>query len=134
MKQNLAAYGGALAVLVALDAVWLGLVATTFYQSQIGHLMAAQPRLGVAAVFYLLFLVGLVIYAVRPALAAGSAARAVALGAGFGFFTYMTYDLTNLATLRDWPLTVVLVDIAWGTGLSAASAWGGYQAARRVAP
>lgn len=134
MKRDLAAWGGALAVLVLLDAVWLGLIATNFYQARIGHLMAAEPRLGIAAVFYLLYLVGLVIFAVRPALVVGSARRALALGAGFGFFAYMTYDLTNLATLRDWPVSVAVVDMAWGSFLSAASAWGGYQAARRVAP
>lgn len=132
MKRDLAAYAGALAVLVVMDAVWLGLVATDFYRERIGHLMAAAPRLGVAAAFYLLYLVGVVIFAVRPALAAGSGVRALGLGAGFGFFAYMTYDLTNLATLRDWPVMVAVVDMAWGTTLSAASAWGGYRAARAV--
>lgn len=132
MKRDLAAYGGALAVLVVMDAVWLGFVATDFYRDRIGHLMAAQPRFGVAAAFYLLYLVGVVIFAVRPALAAGSATRALVLGGGFGFFAYMTYDLTNLATLRDWPVMVAVVDMTWGTVLSAASAWGGYRAARAV--
>lgn len=134
MKRDLAAYAGALGVLVVMDAVWLGFVATDFYRDRIGHLMAESPRLGVAAAFYLLYLVGVVIFAVRPALAAGSATRAVLLGGGFGFFAYMTYDLTNLSTLRDWPVSVAVVDMAWGTLLSAASAWGGYRAAWAVSP
>ena len=134
MKQWLAAYGAAVAVLVAMDAVWLGFVATSFYKSQIGHLMAESPRLGIAAIFYALYLVGVLVFAVRPALAAGSARQAVTLGALYGFFCYMTYDLTNLATLRDWPWIVALVDISWGMLLSAATAYGAYRAARFVAP
>jgi uncharacterized membrane protein len=85
-------------------------------------------------VFYALYLVGVLIFAVRPALAAGSARQAVVFGALYGFFCYMTYDLTNLATLRDWPWLVALVDISWGMLLSAAAAWGGYRAALLVAP
>jgi uncharacterized membrane protein len=131
MKRLLVAWLAAVAVLAAMDAVWLGAVATTFYQQQIGHLMAPEPRLGVAVVFYLLYLVGVVIFAVKPALEAGSGRKALSLGSAFGFFAYMTYDLTNLATLRDWPAVVALVDIAWGMLVSAASAWAGYHAARR---
>ena len=134
MKRLLVAYLAAVATLAVMDALWLGLVATAFYQQQIGHLMAAEPRLGVAAVFYLLYLVGVLIFAIRPALAAGSGRLALTLGSAFGFFAYMTYDLTNLATLRDWPAIVALVDIAWGMLVSAASAWVGYLAAMRVAP
>lgn len=132
MKRWLAAYAGALVVLVLMDAVWLGFIATPFYQAQIGHLMAPQPNFAVAAAFYLLYLVGVLVFAVKPALAQGSARRALVLGASFGFFAYMTYDLTNLATLRDWPWLVSLVDVSWGMLLSAASALGGYLAARRL--
>lgn len=134
MKRWLFAYVAAVLMLAGLDAVWLGFVATDFYRAQIGHLMAPAPRLGVAAAFYLLYLGGVLLFAVKPALELRSAGRALALGAAFGFFAYMTYDLTNLATLRDWPVSVAVVDMAWGSFLSAASAWGGYQAARRVAP
>ena len=134
MKRWLAAYAGAVLVLVLMDAVWLGLVATDFYRAQIGHLMAPAPRLGIAALFYLLYLVGVLVFAVGPALARGSGRRALTLGALFGFFCYMTYDLTNLATLRDWPWVVSLIDVSWGMLVSAASAWGGYRAARAVAP
>ena len=130
--RYLVAYLVALLVMLPFDALWLGIVAADFYSGAIGHLMAAQPRLGVAAVFYLLYLAGVVIFAVAPALQARSARRAIALGALFGFFTYMTYELTNLATLRDWPLRVVIVDLIWGVFLSAAAAAAGYQAAVRA--
>lgn len=134
MKAWLFAYVAAVLMLAGLDAVWLGWVATDFYRAQIGHLMAPAPRLGVAAAFYLLYLVGVLLFAVKPALEARSAGRALALGAAFGFFAYMTYDLTNLATLRDWPLRVVVVDIAWGMFVSASSAWAAYRAAVWAAP
>ena len=134
MKRLIVAWLAAVVVLAAMDAVWLGTVATAFYQQQIGHLMSPAPRLGVAAAFYLLYLVGVVVFAVKPALEANSGRKALTLGSAFGFFAYMTYDLTNLATLRDWPAVVALVDIAWGMLVSAASAWAGYQAASRIAP
>ena len=130
MKRWVFAYLGALAVLVAMDAVWLGVIATPFYKAQIGHLMAPQPDLAVAALFYLLYLVGVLVFAVRPALQAGSSRTAWVMGALFGFFAYMTYDLTNMATLRDWPVLVSVVDVSWGMLLSGASALGGYRAAR----
>ena len=134
MKRWVWAYVAAVLVLAALDAAWLGFVATDFYRVQIGHLMAPAPRLGVAAAFYLLYLGGVLLFAVKPALDAQSAGRALALGAAFGFFAYMTYDLTNLATLRDWPVLVAVVDIAWGMFVSAASAWAAYRAAVWAAP
>ncbi|RZU01162.1 DUF2177 family protein [Rivibacter subsaxonicus] len=124
----LAGYATALAVLAALDAVWLGWVARDFYREGIGHLMRDSGfRIGPALAFYLLFPLGLMIFAVQPALAEGSLLRAALLGALFGFFCYATYDLSNFATLRDWPLRVTLVDIAWGTLAGAlvatAAAW-----------
>lgn len=126
------AYLAALAALVVLDGLWLGLVAKDFYRNQLGALMRPDVRFGVAAAFYLLYLVGVVIFAVQPALQEGSAVRALVLGALFGFFCYATYDLTNLATLRDWPAKLSMVDMAWGTFLSAIAALAGYLAASRV--
>ena len=112
-------------VMLAIDALWLGVVARDLYQQEMGSLMATQPRWASAAAFYLAYPVGLVIFAVRPALAARSVGRAVVLGGLFGLFAYGTYDLTNLAVLRDWPLRLTFIDLAWGTFASAVSAGAG---------
>lgn len=104
-----------------IDMLWLGLIARNFYQAQIGHLMGTVNWTA-AIIFYLIFLVGLTFFAIYPAVISGTLATALLLGALFGFFTYATYDLTNLATLRDWPLPVVIVDIIWGTVLGASVA------------
>lgn len=120
--QYLTIYAISVPVFFAIDMVWLGLVATTFYRSQIGHLMGDTVNWPVAFAFYFLFLVGLLIFAILPAIEAASLMKALLLGALFGFFTYMTYDLTNWSTLRDWPMLVSIIDIAWGTFLSASVA------------
>ncbi len=101
-----------------IDMLWLGVVAKDFYRSRLGHLMGDINWVA-AIIFYLIFLVGLTIFATVPAVKETSVLTAVLYGALFGFFTYATYDLTNLATLRDWPLSVVFVDIIWGTILGA---------------
>jgi uncharacterized membrane protein len=106
-------------VFFAIDLVWLGYVARDFYQDQLGSLLSPTVNWPAAFAFYLLYIVGIMIFAVAPALEKGSLARAVVLGGLFGFFTYATYDLTNLATLRGWPAKVVLVDIVWGVVLCA---------------
>ena len=100
------------------DMVWLGLIAGGFYQSRLGHLLG-KTNWTAAIVFYLVFLVGLTFFATYPAVKKHSLKTAALLGGMFGFFTYMTYDLTNLATLPAWPLSIVIVDIAWGTLLGA---------------
>lgn len=105
-------------IFLAIDAIWLGLVAPKFYKSQIGHLMSDKPNLIAALVFYLLFIVGVVYFVVNPAIEAQSITKVLIAGAMFGFMTYATYDLTNLATLKDWPITVTIVDLIWGTSLS----------------
>jgi uncharacterized membrane protein len=106
-------------VFFLIDLVWLGVVARDFYRSQIGSLMADPIVWWAAILFYLLSIAGIVFFAVGPAIEAGDWTKALLLGAAFGFFTYMTYDLTNLATLQGWPVTLAVVDIAWGTVLSA---------------
>ena len=119
----------ALLIFLGIDALWLGLVAPGFYRSQIGHLMAETPNLFAAGIFYLLFVGVLVHFVIEPALRIGTIREAWVRGALFGLVTYATYDLTNLATLRDWPLLVTIVDLAWGTtltaGTAAASVWAG---------
>lgn len=104
-------------VFFAIDMVWLGLVANKFYQSQIGHLLG-NVNWSAAIIFYLVYIVGILIFAVMPGIESGSWQKALLWGALFGFFTYATYDFTNLATLKDWPYLVVLVDVIWGTVLS----------------
>ncbi len=103
---------------LAVDALWLGLVAPKFYKNQIGHLMAAKPNFTAAAIFYFIFIVGLVYFVLLPALTNESWVTALSNGALFGLVTYATYDLTNMATLRDWPKTMVIVDLTWGIVLS----------------
>lgn len=105
----------------ALDMVWLGFVASRFYTSKLGHLMG-PVQWPVAITFYLVFLVGLTFFVTYPAVLKESVTQAAIMGALFGFFTYATYDLTNLATLKDWPLSVSLVDMLWGTVLGASVA------------
>ncbi len=101
-------------IFLLVDLLWLGVIAKSFYRTQLGHLMG-EINWPAATIFYLIFLVGLTFFATWPAVEAQSLTRALFLGALFGFFTYATYDLTNLATLRDWPLAVVVVDMLWGT-------------------
>lgn len=105
-------------VFALIDFTWLILIARKFYVSQIGYLLG--PVHWPAAIgFYLIFLIGLMYFAILPAIESGAFTRAIILGALFGFFTYATYDLTNLATVKDWPLLVTFVDMAWGTILGA---------------
>jgi uncharacterized membrane protein len=108
-----------LPVFFAIDMAWLILVAKNFYQQQIGYLMKATPNWAAAVIFYLLFIVGLVVFVISPALAKHSLSQAVLLGALFGLISYATYDLTNLATVKDWPLVITVVDLIWGTVLAA---------------
>ena len=109
----------ALPVFFAIDMVWLGLVAKNFYKSQIGFLMKPDINWTAAIIFYLLFIVGLVLFVIMPAVEKGSWMYALLFGALFGLITYATYDLTNLATLKDWPVLVTIVDLAWGATLGA---------------
>ena len=111
-----------LAIFAGIDALWLGFVAPQFYRSQIGHLMAESVNLLAAGVFYLLYMAVLLYFVVEPAYRRGNIKDATLGGALFGLVTYGTYDLTNLATLRDWPVLVTVVDLAWGTILTAAVA------------
>jgi uncharacterized membrane protein len=109
----------ALPVFFAIDMVWLGLVAKNFYFKELGSLMKTEFNWTAAISFYLLFIVGLVIFVIAPSLEKGSWTSALLLGALFGFISYATYDLTNLATLKDWSLAVTLVDLLWGAVLAA---------------
>lgn len=120
------AYGVTAVVFLAIDSVWLTTMANAFYRPMLGNLLADQPRLMVAVFFYLLYVVGIVYFAVVPALQAGHWSTALLNGAMLGLIAYATYDLTNQATLREWPFMVSVVDMAWGTFLTGLSATLGY--------
>lgn len=109
----------AIPVFFVIDILWLGLVARGFYQDQIGPLLRDKVNWGAAVAFYLVFLAGVVVFVVLPAVERQSLQHALVYGALFGLVTYAAYDLTNLAVAKDWPLAVTLVDMAWGTVLTA---------------
>ena len=104
-------------IFFVIDILWLGVIAKGFYRRQLGFLLSPQVNWIAAVIFYLIYIAGILFFAVRPALNNNSWSQAVILGALFGFFTYATYDLTNLATIKHWPLTIVIVDILWGVCL-----------------
>jgi len=112
-------YAIAFTVFLAIDAVWLTLIAKNFYAKHIGFLMAKNPNLWAALIFYLIFIAGLVFFVITPALDKKMWTQALFAGIFFGLVTYATYDLTNLATVKDWPLLVTVVDLIWGMALSA---------------
>lgn len=123
MIQLVIAYAIAAVVFLALDAVWLTLMASRLYRPAIGHLMAEQPAMAPAALFYLLYVAGIVFFAVAPALD-GKRGWLAALGTGalLGLLAYATYDLTNQATLRGWPWHVTAIDLVWGACVTASAA------------
>ena len=125
-------YAIAFPVFIALDMIWLGLVAKNFYQDQIGFLMKSEINWVAALVFYLLFVLGLVLFVIAPAMEKNSWVHALLFGALFGLVTYATYDLSNLATLKDWPLWVTVVDLAWGSTLAASVSTASFYIARQV--
>ena len=118
MNKYVAAYAGSSIVMVLLEMLWLGVIAMPLYQQGIGHLMAETPDIGVALLFYLLYPLGGVIFAVSPRANSSNWTMTLTMGGLFGFFAYATYDLTNLATLRHWPVGLSLIDMVWGTGLT----------------
>ncbi len=133
MMRFVIGYVATLLTFCILDFVWLGWIAKSFYQSQIGGLLLAQPNWAAAILFYVLYAAGMQIFCVAPALDAGSVWKAATCGALFGFFCYMTYDLSNLATLTEWAASLTVVDIAWGTFVSAVASTAGYAAAQALA-
>lgn len=131
MTRYLATYASTLVVMVALDLLWIGVIAKPLYQQGIGHLMAERPNIAVAVLFYVMYAVGVVLFVVAPDAPASSWGRTLIMGALFGFFAYATYDLTNLATLKNWPLGLSLMDMAWGSLVTAVSAAAGKAAVDR---
>lgn len=134
MSKYLTAYGITVIVFLAIDFIWLAFVARSLYVDSIGHLMRDQPLLGAAGLFYAVYVIGIVIFAISPALRTDNWSTALIFGALFGFFAYATYDATNYATLRDWPLSISLIDTAWGTALTGISAVAGFWGTRLLMP
>ena len=104
-------------VFFIIDLIWLGVVAKSFYQKNLKYILSPNVNWTVAIIFYLIYIAGILIFAVLPGVAKDSLRHAAVWGALFGFFTYATYDLTNLALLKDWPIIIVFVDILWGVVL-----------------
>lgn len=125
----LGVYGITLGVFLAIDALWLGVIARGLYRRELGFLLAEEVRWGAAALFYLLYVAGVLIVVVLPSQEA-TLIRTMVLGGVFGLCAYAAYDLTNLATVARWPVLVTVVDMIWGTVLTAATALGGGLAAR----
>lgn len=111
------------AAFMGIDLIWLGVVARDLYRAQIGFLLKSEVNWTAAVLFYVLYLMGMQFFVIYPALKRGSGRYALLTGLLFGFITYMTYDLTNLATLKDWPLMLTLIDMLWGTVLGGATSW-----------
>lgn len=117
--QVIKLYAIAFIVFFIIDLIWLVFIAKDVYQKYIGYIMAPSPNWFAALLFYGLYIGGLLYFAIYPAVQAGDFKVALMNGALFGFFTYATYDLTNLATLKDWPIQITLIDLIWGTSLGA---------------
>lgn len=132
MKTMVTAYIAAGIAFLIADAIWLTTMADMLYRPLLGDKLAPQFKLVPAITFYLIYIFGIVFFAVEPAIASGKLAKAMLNGAVLGFVAYATYDLTNQATLRDWPLAITLADIMWGTIVTAFGASAGYIAASRL--
>ena len=126
------AYAAALLVFLIVDAIWLNAVMSPVFERNLGDMLLDSPRLGIAAGFYALYVLGIVYFATGPALAAGSWRPAALNGAVLGFLAYGTYEATNLATLRGWTYGMLVADVAWGTMLTALAAVSGYLVCRWV--
>ena len=113
-------------IFLAIDFIWLNFVAKNLYATRIGHLLAEKPNLIPALIFYLIFVVGIIIFAIIPGYEAKNILKTILLGALFGFLAYSTYDLTNFATMKNWPLSVTIIDMIWGTSVSLITSVAGY--------
>jgi len=132
LKNTVFLYLLTLAIFFLIDMIWLGMVAKNFYRRQLGGILSPKVNWPAAILFYLLFVAGLLLFVISPALARGGALQALWRGAFFGLIAYATYDLTNLATLKNWPLLVTVVDLAWGAVLGGAVSFLSALAASRL--
>ncbi|MDR3463930.1 MAG: DUF2177 family protein [Beijerinckiaceae bacterium] len=132
MIKFILAYIATLVVFLALDAIWLGRMGEIMYKPTLGDILLPAFRPVPALVFYLLYTMGVVVFAIKPAYGDSAWSTALVLGALFGFVAYATYDLSNMATLRNWTLQLTLIDLAWGTFATGLSATMGYVASRTL--
>ncbi len=132
MAYQIKLYFVTLLAFFAIDMVWLGLVARSFYYEQLGFLLNPNTNWVAAMIFYLLFILGILVFVVLPGLKEDSLKATILRAALFGLVTYATYDLTNLATVKDWPLLITIVDLAWGTVLTIAVSSVGFFAGKRL--
>ena len=130
--MNIKLYLTALGVFLTIDMVWLTVIAKGLYAKYLGYLMTKTPNLAAAGIFYLLFVVGLVVFVLEPAMEKNSVTEALWRGALLGLIAYATYDLTNLATIKDWPILITVVDLIWGTVLSGSVAVISYLVGKRL--
>lgn len=129
MTKYLIAYAATAFVLFALDFLWLGTLAGPFYREKLANILSERPNIPASVAFYAFYCIGVVIFAEMRGFENQSALYALGFGALFGFFAYATYDITNYATLKDFPLVIAVLDISWGTALTGVSAFAGYYAA-----
>jgi uncharacterized membrane protein len=133
MKTFLIAYAAAAISMLGLDAIWLGITGPRLYRPRLGDMMLPSFNLLPAALFYLVYVLGIVLLAVQPAIGEGRASAALLRGGLLGLVAYATYDLTNQATLKGWPVAITIADLCWGTCLTAVAATVGYLVATRFA-
>jgi len=126
MKSILISYLLTFIVFLLIDFLWLGIIAKNLYQKYLGDLLSDKVNWTAAFIFYFIYVAGISIFAIYPAVQKESVFNAILMGALFGLFTYATYDLTNLATLKGWPLPIVFIDILWGIILSASVSLSGF--------
>jgi len=127
------AYISTAIIFLGIDSIWLGVIAPSFYRKHLGEMLLDQPNFLAAGLFYLIYIGGIVYFAVMPALQNGGWVQAMIAGAVLGFVAYATYDLTNWATLKNWSPVIVAADLAWGTVLTAAAAAAGYAITQKIA-
>lgn len=132
MLRYLAGYGASALAFLALDGLWLGVLARKTYETEFGPLLREKPNMVAAVLFYALYVLGVQVFAAAPAAAQGGMVKAASLGALFGLIAYATYDLTNLATLKGFSLKIALVDLPWGVFVTACAALAGYAAIKAV--
>lgn len=132
MKTYGIAYIATAFVFLAIDAIWLTIAAQRLYRPLMGDMLVEGFRLAPAALFYLIYIAGIVVFAIVPALASDRWTTATSYGAFLGLFAYATYDLTNQATLKNWPVTVTVADLCWGTFLTAVAATAGFLITRAL--
>lgn len=132
-KTYAIAYLATALVFLGADSIWLTLTASRLYRPLLGDMLADGFNVAPAVLFYVIYIAGIVYFAIQPAFASGSAMTAALNGALFGFVAYATYDLTNQATLKNWPVQITIADLCWGTVLSATAAALGFLIARHFA-